>query len=71
MFLIKTGNIQVKYSTFSYKDSKWKVYQLKASWWPTPVVPAVEILKQKDQEFKASSFEGRQGGKEEEGRAIY
>lgn len=34
------------------------------------MVPAVESLRKKDQEFKASSLEGRQGGKEE-GRAIY
>lgn len=53
--------MQVKYSTFSYKDSKWKVCQLKASWWPTPVLPAVESLSQK---FKASSLEGG-------ARAIY
>lgn len=59
-FLLRLVNIG-KYSTFSYKDSKWKVCQLKASWWPTPGLPAVESLRQKDHEFKASSLEG--GGK--------
>lgn len=34
------------------------------------MVPAVESLRKKDQEFKASSLEGRQGGKEEEGRVL-